>query len=119
MCNLNELDDVSTIKICSEHFTTDDYRNPLAPVYGGVLKLKTGVIPTLSVPNPIAPISMSVNNKDTDVESTTNVAGTSEEIGSEYVTISGKKYIPFNFYCQYADVLLCIYLRRTNFNSNL
>lgn len=89
ICNLNMFDNVSTIKICSEHFTIEDYQNPLAPVYGAVLRLKSGTIPTVAVPNPIVPIPTSANKLGIDVEVTTNVASTYQLIASKYVIICG------------------------------
>lgn len=52
ICNLSNVCDVSETKICSAHFKEQDYSIPNAHSYGGVLKLKRGVVPSINVPNP-------------------------------------------------------------------
>ncbi|XP_023312391.1 THAP domain-containing protein 6-like [Anoplophora glabripennis] len=51
-CNLDEeKDDVSNIYICSLHFQDEDYTDLNAKKFGGRLRLKKGVVPSILVPH--------------------------------------------------------------------
>lgn len=54
ICNFSEDDDVHTLFVCTQHFTSKDYVDPAAKMLGGRLQLKLGVYPTIKVPNPVA-----------------------------------------------------------------
>nr|XP_022900315.1 uncharacterized protein LOC111413536 [Onthophagus taurus] len=51
VCNYDDKDKVSNLLICSNHFLPEDYIDPNAKNFGGVLKLKSNRVPSVSVPN--------------------------------------------------------------------
>ncbi|CAH1185924.1 unnamed protein product [Phyllotreta striolata] len=53
ICNLEDYDTVTSLYICSEHFTKDDYREPNAKKIGGALQIKPGCYPSVNVPKQI------------------------------------------------------------------
>ncbi|KAK4882714.1 hypothetical protein RN001_006033 [Aquatica leii] len=67
-CALQEGDDVSRLFMCSKHFKPEDYVEPNAPKFGGKLRLKPNVFPSVSVPNKIN--ETTGNFKDSTLEET-------------------------------------------------
>ncbi|XP_030750539.1 uncharacterized protein LOC115878244 isoform X2 [Sitophilus oryzae] len=49
-CNLNETDDVSTVKLCSAHFTAADSIEPRTRELGSTAFLKPGTVPSILKP---------------------------------------------------------------------
>lgn len=50
-CNFGETDDVSRLSLCSRHFVEDDFHNPKAMEYGGLLRLKANTVPSVNIRN--------------------------------------------------------------------
>ncbi|KAF5279275.1 hypothetical protein FQR65_LT15446 [Abscondita terminalis] len=48
-CGFRVDDVVKTLHVCSNHFNSEDYVNPEAKAIGGVLRLKSSSVPSLSV----------------------------------------------------------------------
>ncbi|KAF2903894.1 hypothetical protein ILUMI_02274 [Ignelater luminosus] len=92
-CDLTERDNVSTLKICSDHFLADDYANPNAKEFGGRLALKFGAVPSIKVPNPCKPVSLDMTPTVNVVSSQLSCLQEQDMIGEQEISIEELKLL--------------------------